>query len=149
MAFVICCWVIGFPYIFSMLLCCAAELCPIISKPLDCSLPGFSVHGIFQTDILKWIAISSSRGSFWPRDWTCLSCVSPALQADPFPLSHRESLCMCVCLCVCINLLLDMWSANISWLELLGFFIHKIVSFANKDHILPLWFRWLLFIFLA
>ena len=66
------------------------------------------------------------------------SPVSPALQADPFPLSHRESLCMCVCLCVCINLLLDMWSANISWLELLGFCIRKIVSFANKDHILPL-----------
>ena len=39
---------------------------------LDCSPPGSSVHGI----IPEWVAISSSRGSSWPRDWTCASCVS-------------------------------------------------------------------------
>ena len=32
--------------------------------------PGSSVHGIFQARILGWIAISSSRGSSQPRDWT-------------------------------------------------------------------------------
>ena len=32
--------------------------------PMDCSLPGFSVHGIIQTRILEWVAISSSRGSY-------------------------------------------------------------------------------------
>ena len=30
--------------------------------PTDCSLPGFSVHGVFQARILEWIAISFSRG---------------------------------------------------------------------------------------
>ena len=44
--------------------------------PIDCSLPGSSVHGIFQARILKWVAISSSRGSSQPRDQTHVSCIS-------------------------------------------------------------------------
>ena len=35
-----------------------------------------SVHGILQAKILEWVAISSSRGSSWPRDQTHVSCVS-------------------------------------------------------------------------
>ena len=38
--------------------------------PLDCSLPGSSVHGILQARILEWVAISFSRGSSQPRDQT-------------------------------------------------------------------------------
>ena len=34
-----------------------------------------SVHGILQARILEWIAISSSRGSSQPRDWTCVFCI--------------------------------------------------------------------------
>ena len=34
-----------------------------------------SVHGIFQPRILEWVAISFSKGSSWPRDWTCVSCI--------------------------------------------------------------------------
>ena len=34
------------------------------------------VLGISQAGTLEWVAISSSRGSFWPRDRTCISCVS-------------------------------------------------------------------------
>ena len=45
---------------------------------MDNSPPGFSVHGISQTRILEWVAISSSRGSSRPRDQT-VSFVSPAL----------------------------------------------------------------------
>ena len=41
---------------------------------MDCSLLGSSVHGVFQARILEWVAISSSRGSSWCRDWTCVSC---------------------------------------------------------------------------
>ena len=44
--------------------------------PMDCSLSGFSVHGISQARILKWAAISFSRGSSQPRDWTQVSCVT-------------------------------------------------------------------------
>ena len=51
------------------------QLCPTLCNPMDCSLPGSSVHGILQTGILEWVAISSSRRSSWPRDWTCASCI--------------------------------------------------------------------------
>ena len=37
---------------------------------MDCSLPGSSVIGTFQARILEWVAISFSRGSSRPRDWT-------------------------------------------------------------------------------
>ena len=37
---------------------------------MDCNLPGSSVHGILQARMLEWVAISFSRGSFWPRDQT-------------------------------------------------------------------------------
>ena len=40
------------------------------------SLPGSSVHGIFQARILEWVAISYSKGSFWCRDWTHVSYIS-------------------------------------------------------------------------
>ena len=40
---------------------------------MDCSLPGSSVHGIFQARILEGVAISCSRGSSWPRDQTWVS----------------------------------------------------------------------------
>ena len=40
-----------------------AQLCPTLSDPMDCSLPGFSVHGIFQAIVLEWIAISFSSST--------------------------------------------------------------------------------------
>ena len=43
---------------------------------MDCSPPGSSVHGISQARILEWVAISYSRGSSWPRDWTHVSWCS-------------------------------------------------------------------------
>ena len=53
----------------------AAQVSPTLCHPMDCSPPGFSVHGIVQARILEWVAISSSRGSSQPRDWTCTSCI--------------------------------------------------------------------------
>ena len=41
---------------------------------MDCSPPGSSVHEIFQTRILEWVAISFSKGSSRPRDRTQNSC---------------------------------------------------------------------------
>ena len=56
---------------------CVWQLCTVpracaqsrltLCDPMDCSLPGSSVHGIFSARILEWVAISSSRGSSWPR----------------------------------------------------------------------------------
>ena len=39
------------------------QSCPILCDPMDCSLPGSSVHGILQARILEWVAISCSKGS--------------------------------------------------------------------------------------
>src|SRR5574339_127357 len=50
-----------------------AQSCPTLCNPMDCSLPGSSVHGIFQAIVLEWIAISFSRGSSCPRDQTQVS----------------------------------------------------------------------------
>ena len=44
-----------------------------LCDPMDCSLPGSSVHGILQARILEWVAISFSRGSSQPRDQTWVS----------------------------------------------------------------------------
>ena len=44
-----------------------------LCDPMDCSLPGSSVHGIIPARILEWVVISFSRGSSRFRDWTCVS----------------------------------------------------------------------------
>ena len=46
------------------------QLCLPLCNHMDCSPPGSSAHGILQARILEWIAMSSSRGSFPPRDPT-------------------------------------------------------------------------------
>ena len=52
------------------------SLSPVrLCDPMDGSLPGFSVHGIFQATVLEWIAISFSRGSSQPRARTQVSCI--------------------------------------------------------------------------
>ena len=50
-----------------------AQLCPTLCDPIDCSLPGFSLHGILQARVLEWVPISFSRGSSQPRDQTQVS----------------------------------------------------------------------------
>ena len=51
------------------------QSCLNICDPMDSSLPGSSVHGIFQARVLEWVAISFSRGSSQPKDWTQVSHV--------------------------------------------------------------------------
>ena len=53
---------------------------------MDCSPQGSSVHGILQSRILELIAISSSRGSSQPRDWTHISYYLLHWQAGSLPL---------------------------------------------------------------
>ena len=53
-----------------------AQSCPTLCDPVDCSLQGFSIHGIIQAKILEWVAISFSRGSSRPRDQTWVSSVA-------------------------------------------------------------------------
>ena len=51
------------------------QSCLTLCDPMDRSLPG-SIHGILQARILEWVAICFSRGSFQPRDQTCVSCIA-------------------------------------------------------------------------
>ena len=56
-------------------LCVYSQLlsCVLLFDPMDCSLRGSSVHGIFQASILEWVAISSSRDpAYGPLVWSCL-----------------------------------------------------------------------------
>ena len=57
-----------------------AQSCPTLSDPMDCSLPGFSVDGIFQARVLEWgaIAFSSFPMSRWPKYWSFSFSISPS-----------------------------------------------------------------------
>ena len=49
------------------------QSCPTLCDPMDCSLPGSSVLGIFQARTLEWLAIAFSRGCPQPRNWSRVS----------------------------------------------------------------------------
>ena len=53
-----------------------AQSCPILFNPMDFNLAGSSVNGISQAGTLKWVTISSSRGSLQLRGWTSIYFVS-------------------------------------------------------------------------
>ena len=55
--------------------CVCSQSCLTLCDPMDCSPPGFSVHGISQARIVEWVAISYSRGSSPTRDQTCISFI--------------------------------------------------------------------------
>ena len=53
-----------------------SQSCLTLCNSIVCSLPGSSVHGIFQARILEWVAISFSRASSQPRDRTQVSYIA-------------------------------------------------------------------------
>ena len=61
-----------------------------LCDPMDCSIPGSSVYGIFQAGTLEWVAISSSRGSSQPRDRPCVSCVVGGFLTTEPPGRHHK-----------------------------------------------------------
>ena len=65
-----------------------AGSCPTLWHPMDCGLPDSSVHGILQAIILAWVAMSSSRSSFHPRDQTQGSHIAGRFF---YHLSHQQS----------------------------------------------------------
>ena len=64
--------------IWIMCVCSVAQsYLTLCNDHTDCrSPPGSSVHGISQARTLEWVALSSSRGSSWPKDRTRISCIS-------------------------------------------------------------------------
>ena len=75
-----------------------AQLSPTLCRVRTVISPGSSVHGILQTRILEWVAISYSRGSSQPRDWTWVSHIAGrfftlwAAGETPSPLGLAYSL---------------------------------------------------------
>ena len=67
-----------------------AQSCLTLCDPVVCSLPGSSVHGIFQARILEWVAISFSRGSSRARNRTRVSCIAGAIYTAFLPQSKLE-----------------------------------------------------------
>ena len=62
--------------------------CVQFFAPMDCSLSGSSVHGILQARPVEWVAMSSSRVSFLPRDSAHISCICRQIL---YHLSHQGS----------------------------------------------------------
>ena len=62
--------------------------CPILCDPMDCSLPGVSVHGILQARTLEWTAISFSNAWRWKVKVKLLSHVW--LLANPWTAAYQD-----------------------------------------------------------
>ena len=69
------------------------QLCPTLCDPMDCSLPGSFVQGIFQARVLDRVAISFSSGSSQPRDQSQVSRIVgrcfTVWATDCYSLSHQ------------------------------------------------------------
>ena len=72
-------------------MCVHTQSCPTLCNPMDYSLSGSSVHGIFQVQILEWVAVSFSKGIF-PTQGSNLNLLSLLhRQADSLPLHQLGS----------------------------------------------------------
>ena len=60
----------------TLCVCSVTQSSPTVCNPMDCNPPGFSVHGIILVRILECVAMPSSKGSSWLRDWTHVPCDS-------------------------------------------------------------------------
>ena len=80
-------WV-GATYLLSLVKVKITQSCLTLCDPMDCSLPGSSVHGILQARILEWIAIPFSKGIFPTQE------LNPGLlrcRQTLYPPSHQGS----------------------------------------------------------
>ena len=112
------------------------QSCPTLWNSMDCSSPSSSVHGILHARILEWVAMPSSRGSSWPRDQTCISCVSCIGRRVLYhechlevcrvsPLGPNEGVCMCVSMPLC--------NINSLWFQFYTFYIVQSYTFSNRS----------------
>ena len=69
------CWDLRGETVINICVCSVIQSCLTPCDPMEYSPPASSVYGIFQARTLEWVAISSSRGSSWPRDRTRVSCI--------------------------------------------------------------------------
>ena len=74
-----------------------AQSCPTLCDPMDCSLPGSSVHGIFQARVLEWVAIALSHQNVfkyvtWYRSVAqlCPTLCDPMNRSTPGLTVHHQ-----------------------------------------------------------
>ena len=72
-----------FFHLICLCACLVTQSCLTLYDPLDCSSPGFCVHGILQARILEWVTIPFSRESSQSRDQTQVSHIAGRLPAEP------------------------------------------------------------------
>ena len=84
----VCCWFVIYGLCSVEVCVLVTQSCPTLCDPMDCSLPGSSVHGILQAGRLEWVAIPFSRGSSWHRSQTQVSRIAGRLLTV---LSHQGS----------------------------------------------------------
>ena len=101
------------------------QLCPTLCNPMHSSPPGSSVLGILQARILEWVAMPSSWGSSWPKDWICISCIS-CIVGGFFTYVLNSVIFLCStwdpCLCTVIyNMSLDIFISYITCFSTLGY----------------------------
>ena len=65
--------------------CSVAQSCLTLYNPVDYNQPGSSIYGILQARILEWDAISSFKGSSWPRYQTHISCITGVFFTTELP----------------------------------------------------------------
>ena len=85
------------------------QFCLTFCDPVDCTLPGSSLHGILQARILEWVAMLSSKGVLPTQESNpFLSCLlywqagSLPLAPPGKPIYMFVCVCACVCVCVCV-----------------------------------------------
>ena len=115
-------------------------------NPMDCGLPGSSVHGILQARILEWVAIFFTRESSQPRNWTQkLNPGLPHCRQTLYRLSHQGSPPLIVTSCSeetvsqpgidSVLYLLQTWSGYRMFSIMTRFLMS---SFCNRIYSLPL-----------
>ena len=81
---------------FHTVLCGAvSQSCTTLCDPMDCSLPGSSIRGIFQARLLEWVAMPSCKESSWPRDRiqvSYASCIGRQILATSTLRTRQEFL---------------------------------------------------------
>ena len=108
-----------------------AQLCLTLCNPTDCSPAGSTVHGISQSRILEWIAISSSR------DRTQISYTGRQIL---YHLSHLRSLYICIHMYISEHIHLCVFPFGYISLENPDYYIHPymIIPFPDSNTLLQL-----------